>query len=99
MNAPLPVEQARSPFGGSRAERILQCRASVKLIEQVPDYLQRSTIYNERGSALHEVTALLLADIGLPLRAYRQDVRHLCDHDRRCRKRTTAGSRLCEPAP
>jgi hypothetical protein len=70
MNAPLLVTPAHSKFGGSNADRIFHCRASVKLIEQVPDYLRRSTVYAQRGTALHEVMALLLADVGLSLESF-----------------------------
>jgi hypothetical protein len=60
MNAPLP---AHSPFGGSVAARVLGCPASVDLITKVPEYLQRSTAYADRGTGLHTAVALILAEM------------------------------------
>jgi hypothetical protein len=59
MNAPLP---AHSPFGGSVAQRVLRCPASVKLIEKVPAHLRKSSAYADRGTALHGAMAILLED-------------------------------------
>ena len=58
MNAPL--EPAHSPFGGSVAARILRCPASVSLIEKVPAYLRKVSVYAERGTALHTAMTLLI---------------------------------------
>jgi hypothetical protein len=57
--APL-VEPAHSKFGGSAATRILHCPASVGLVAKVPKHLRRSSVYAERGTALHVAIALLL---------------------------------------
>ena len=52
MNA--PFEPVHSPFGGSVAARNLGCPANVKLIEQVPESLRRSSSYATiRGTTLH----------------------------------------------
>src|SRR5262245_55365910 len=58
MNAPL--ESMHSVFGGSSAARILGCPGSVDLIEKVPSYLHRVSVYAERGSAFHTAMALLI---------------------------------------
>jgi hypothetical protein len=58
MNA--PAEPAHSRFGGSIAARILGCPASVRRVEEVPEYLRRSSAYAERGTALHASMVLLL---------------------------------------
>jgi hypothetical protein len=58
MNAPL--QPVHSPFGGSVAARILHCRASVRLIEQVPEYLRRSSVYADRGTTLHAAMVFLI---------------------------------------
>jgi hypothetical protein len=58
MNAPL--ELAHSPFGGSTAERILRCPASRGLVEKVPGYLRKESIYALRGTACHAMMTLLL---------------------------------------
>jgi hypothetical protein len=64
MNAPLP---AHSPFGGSVAQRVLRCPASVQLVDKVPAHLRRSSGYAERGTALHAaVAALCLHDDEYP---------------------------------
>jgi hypothetical protein len=54
---------AHSPFGGSVAARVLHCPASVRLVEQVPAHLRRTSAYAERGTALHAAMVLLLDDI------------------------------------
>jgi hypothetical protein len=53
---------AHSPFGGSGARRILRCPASVGLVEKVPAYLRRSSVFADRGTALHAAITLLLAE-------------------------------------
>ena len=59
MNA--PFEPVHSPFGGSVAARNLGCPANVKLIEQVPESLRRSSSYATiRGTALHIGMARLI---------------------------------------
>jgi hypothetical protein len=60
MNAPL--EPAHSPFGGSVAVRVLRCPAFVGLVAKVPADLRRSSVYADRGTALHSAIALLLGD-------------------------------------
>jgi hypothetical protein len=62
----LPTEPAHSPFGGSVAARILRCPASVGLIEQVPAHLRKSSVYADRGTALHAAMALLLDEDNAP---------------------------------
>jgi hypothetical protein len=59
MNA--PFAPAHSPFGGSSAPRVVHCTASPGLIEKVPAYLRGSSADAERGTALHAVTAWVLA--------------------------------------
>jgi hypothetical protein len=54
---------AHSPFGGSVATRVLHCPASVRLVEQVPPHLRRTSSYAERGTALHAAMALLIDDL------------------------------------
>jgi hypothetical protein len=51
-----------SPFGGSVAARVLRCPASVGLVGKVPAHLRKTSIYAERGTALHAAMALLLDD-------------------------------------
>ena len=51
---------AHSPFGGSVAARVLACPASVRLVEQVPAHLRKSSTYAERGTALHAAMVLLI---------------------------------------
>ena len=52
-----------SVFGGSVAARVLRCPASVGLIQKVPENLhKKSSIYADRGTALHTAMALLLGD-------------------------------------
>src|SRR5262245_140245 len=58
MNAPLAP--AHSPFGGSVAARVLRCPASVGLVQRVPAYLRRPSVFAERGTALHTAITLLL---------------------------------------
>jgi hypothetical protein len=58
MNAPL--EPAHSRFGGSVATRVLRCPASVGLVESVPAHLRKTSVYAERGTALHVAMTLLL---------------------------------------
>ena len=60
MNAPL--KPVHSPFGGSVAARVLRCPGSVKLVETVPAHLRKSSVYADRGTALHAAMALLLDD-------------------------------------
>jgi hypothetical protein len=66
MNAPF-IDPAHSRLGGSVAARILRCPASVGLVEKVPEHLHRSSVYAERGTALHAAMALLLGDNPPPL--------------------------------
>jgi hypothetical protein len=54
--------EMHSPFGGSVAARILHCPASVRLVEQVPAHLRKTSSYAERGEACHAAMALLLGD-------------------------------------
>jgi hypothetical protein len=54
--------EMHSPFGGSVAARVLHCPASVRLVEKVPAHLRKTSIYAERGTALHAAMALLLDD-------------------------------------
>src|SRR6516162_5308686 len=53
---------AHSPFGGSVAARVLRCPASVDLIQKVPAYLRKPSVYADRGTALHAAITLLLAE-------------------------------------
>jgi hypothetical protein len=53
-------EPAHSPFGGSGATRVLRCPASVVLVEKVPAHLRKSSVYAERGTALHTAMARLI---------------------------------------
>jgi hypothetical protein len=53
-------EPAHSPFGGSVARRVLNCPASVGLVEKVPTHLRKVSAYAERGTALHTAMALLI---------------------------------------
>jgi hypothetical protein len=59
MSALLP---AHSWFGGSAAPRVIRCPGSVPLIEKVPAHLRKSSVYADRGTALHAAIALLLGD-------------------------------------
>jgi hypothetical protein len=56
------VELAHSRFGGSTAGRIMNCPASVNLVEKVPAHLRRTSSYAARGSALHAAMALLIEE-------------------------------------
>jgi len=51
---------AHSRFGGSVAARVLNCSASVRLVEKVPAYLRRFSADAERGTALHTAMAFLI---------------------------------------
>jgi hypothetical protein len=57
MNASLPVH---SPFGGSVAARILGCPASVGLVEKVPAHIRKTSVFAERGTALHAAMVCLI---------------------------------------
>jgi hypothetical protein len=52
--------ETHSRFGGSVATRVLRCPASVRLVEKVPAHLRKSSIYADRGTALHAAMALLI---------------------------------------
>jgi hypothetical protein len=69
VNAPLA--STHSPFGGSVATRVLRCPASVRLVEQVPAHLRKSSVYADRGTALHLAMALLLDDYAPPVESFR----------------------------
>jgi hypothetical protein len=56
-------DAAHSPFGGSVVARVLHCPASVRLVEQVPAHLHKTSSYAERGTACHAAMALLLDDL------------------------------------
>jgi hypothetical protein len=56
----VPFKLAHSPFGGSVAARILGCPASAGLVAKVPEHLRRTTIYADRGTALHAAMTLLI---------------------------------------
>jgi hypothetical protein len=59
----LPVEPAHSQFGGSSAPRVVNCPGSVIRSQQAPAFLHnRSSIYANRGTALHAAMAALLGD-------------------------------------
>jgi len=60
MTAALGHEPAHSRFGGSIASRVLNCPASVGLVEQVPAYLRKTSAYAARGIALHAAMVLLI---------------------------------------
>jgi hypothetical protein len=60
MTIELRHEPVHSPFGGSVAARVLNCPASVGLVEKVPAYLRKVSAYAERGTALHAAMALLI---------------------------------------
>jgi hypothetical protein len=60
MTVELRREPAHSPFGGSVAGRILRCPSSCGLVEKVPAYLRKASVYAERGTALHAAMALLI---------------------------------------
>jgi len=63
MNAILQTQEpVHSPFGGSVAGRILHCPASVALVQSVPAYLRKPSVYAARGTACHSAIALLLAE-------------------------------------
>lgn len=51
---------AHSPFGGSVAARVLRCPASVRLVEQVPAHLRKTSAYAERGTACHAAMVHLI---------------------------------------
>src|SRR5690242_13569509 len=51
---------AHSPFGGSVAARVLHCPASVRLVEQVPAHLRKTSSYAERGTACHAALVHLI---------------------------------------
>jgi hypothetical protein len=55
-------EPIHSPFGGSVAARVLRCPASVDLIQKVPAYLRKPSVYADRGTACHAAITLLLAE-------------------------------------
>jgi Protein of unknown function (DUF2800) len=58
-----PPEPAHSQFGGSSAPRVRRCPGSVVLGQQAPAFLRnRSSVYANRGTALHAAMALLLGD-------------------------------------
>jgi hypothetical protein len=54
------IAPAHSPFGGSVAERVLRCPASVGLVAKVPENLRKVSAYAERGTACHTAMALLI---------------------------------------
>jgi hypothetical protein len=54
------IEPAHSRFGGSTAQRVLRCPASVGLVAKVPAHLRKSSAYAERGSACHAAMARLI---------------------------------------
>src|SRR6476660_8441259 len=54
------MSEKHSPFGGSVANRVLRCPRSVRLVEQVPAQLRRTSAYAERGTALHTAMAHLI---------------------------------------
>ena len=60
----LAEQPAHSRFGGSVATRVLQCPASVSLVEKVPPQLRKASAYADRGTALHVAVTLLLDDSG-----------------------------------
>ena len=60
MTVELRHEPVHSPFGGSVAARVLHCPASVGLVAKVPEHLRRSSVYADRGTALHAAMVLLL---------------------------------------
>jgi uncharacterized protein DUF2800 len=62
MNALTPIEPAHVWFGGSSATRNLNCPASRGLIATVPPELQKTSSHAQRGTGLHEATALRLGD-------------------------------------
>jgi hypothetical protein len=51
---------AHSRFGGSVATRVMRCPASVRLVDQVPAYLHKTSTYALRGTACHAAMTLLL---------------------------------------
>jgi hypothetical protein len=54
------IEPAHSRFGGSTAQRVLRCPASVGLVAKVPAHLRKSSAYADRGTACHRAMALLI---------------------------------------
>jgi hypothetical protein len=62
MTAELRHEPVHSKFGGSVAARVLNCPASVGLVEKVPAYLRKPSAYADRGTACHAAITLLLAE-------------------------------------
>jgi hypothetical protein len=62
MTVELRHKPIHSALGGSRAVRIINCPASVGLVEKVPAHLRKVSAYAERGTALHTAMALLIND-------------------------------------
>jgi hypothetical protein len=60
MSSLINSEPAHSVFGGSVAGRVLRCPRSVQLIEKVPAYLRKISVYADRGSACHLAVTRLL---------------------------------------
>jgi hypothetical protein len=58
----VPFEAVHSPFGGSVAARVLACPASVGLVEKVPAHLRKTSVYADRGTALHTAMAQLIEE-------------------------------------
>jgi len=58
--ASLLAEPAHSPFGGSVAARVVHCPASFGLVAKVPKHLRRSSVYADRGTALHAAMVFLI---------------------------------------
>src|SRR5262249_59938471 len=58
--ASLLAEPVHSPFGGSTAARVVRCPASIGLVAKVPKHLRRSSVYADRGTALHAAMVLLI---------------------------------------
>jgi hypothetical protein len=58
MNA--PFAPAHSKFGGSTAARVLNCPAYANLTEKVPAHLRRSSVFADRGTALHAAAARVI---------------------------------------
>jgi hypothetical protein len=58
----MSIAPAHSPFGGSVATRVLRCPASVRLVANVPAHLRKSSVYADRGAALHSAMALLIEE-------------------------------------
>jgi hypothetical protein len=64
MTVELRHGSVHSKFGGSTASRTLRCPASVGLVAKVPEHLRRSSVYADRGVALHAAMVLLLDEKG-----------------------------------